>query len=95
MGGDGKYVGDVDNTASIYAAQETNGATFEVNGAITGTGTLQIDAGANLKLDDSVSGQSVIFDAPAGNRRDDDRGLAGLQRHQHHRLPGRRQVLPA
>lgn len=57
LGGTGVLDGNIINSGTVYAE---NG-TYEVSGDITGAGVLEVDDGGYLKIDGSVSGQSIAF----------------------------------
>lgn len=57
VGGSGTADANINNTGTIYAQK----GTYEVTGAITGTGVLEIDNTGNLQVDGAVSGQTVSF----------------------------------
>jgi hypothetical protein len=57
VGGSGTLGFSVNNTGTIFAR---NG-TYEVTGSISGSGVLESDAGGDLLLDGSVTGQRVVF----------------------------------
>ncbi|MGE0415977.1 MAG: Calx-beta domain-containing protein [Acetobacteraceae bacterium] len=57
LGGTGVLDGNIINNGTVYAE---NG-TYEVSGDITGAGVLEVDDGGYLKIDGSVSGQSIAF----------------------------------
>ena len=60
VGGSGTLDANVNNTGTIFAG---NG-TYEVTGSITGAGVLESEAGGDLLLDGSVTGQKIVFAAP-------------------------------
>ena len=58
LGGSGKASANIASSGTVFAAS----GTYEVQGSVTGSGVLEIDAGAELKLDGAVgTGQTVAF----------------------------------
>ncbi len=52
--------GNIEASSSVAAGQPSPG-TLEITGSVSGTGAIDIDANANLRLDGSVDSQSVTF----------------------------------